>query len=126
MLDEMNLDLKISEEAQRRLTESLAAITEYDPVTVLSLGRLRRERTFRWVVGFHNSRVVEGDGYRGMLVRGSGFELVIPKEHEEFVRSLVGAVIDVREGAFVVVHQDTDEIVTWEPEQRGQGGSDSN
>lgn len=54
-----------------------------------------------------------------MLVNASGFDIVIPKEHEGFVCSLVGAMIDLKEDVLVVCYSDTGEVITWEPKGPG-------
>lgn len=119
MLEHRSFVLGISAPAQSRLTESLAAISNYEPVTILSLGRNRGERNYRWIIGFHDLHVVRGESYRGMLVNASGFDIVIPKEHEGFVCSLVGAMIDLKEDVLVVCYSDTGEVITWEPKGPG-------
>jgi hypothetical protein len=111
MLDNIELSLDMSSPAQRRLEESLRRVVDYEPVVVLALGRKGGEDHYEWRIGLHNRAIVEGTTYQGLAATVSGVQIVIPQEHEPFIATLHGALIDDQAGALVVVSPDGERIL---------------
>lgn len=119
MIVDSQINLKVSESALKRLKECLGQIRDYEPIAVLTLTRRLGEQRYHWTIGFHDLSVVSGNDYTGILVSSSDCRIVVPIEHEKFAVSLAGALLDVREGTFVVVAEDTKEVISWESKQPG-------
>jgi hypothetical protein len=118
MIVESQIALKVSEPALKKLKESLGQIRSYEPIVVLTLTRHPGERRYHWTIGFHDLSVVSGNNYTGMLVNCSDCRIVIPIEQEKFTPSLTGAVLDLKDSTFVVVAEDSRDVITWESKDR--------
>ena len=103
MLENTDVGLSISMDAQARLKDELAKITEFSAMPGLLWGRNHDEGVWRWTIGYYDRRVVEGEDFMGLLINISDFEIVVPKPQQQLVSNLEGMVLDVRAGKFVVV-----------------------
>lgn len=101
MLQKIDIVMLVTPVARAQILKLLGETKAYPAVPALLWSRDTDSQEQRWIVGFYDRRVVEGDDFLGVLLNVGDLEFVSSQGH--LIANLQGMQLDWQDNQFVVV-----------------------